>query len=153
MAIFLAALMLLGAVVLILQLLPAKALSPDADTYDAYRVRVGFDYGADGVVESFTLYSENGFILGHTGADGRSFTPVYSLNAKTVSATIDQNLGISGNEYADGISPTIIGGYHLELSGAYSDAEQVQQAVASVTDSAVRVCAVLYWLASSPLLQ
>ncbi len=135
MAIFLAALMLLGAVVLILQLLPAKALSPDADTYDAYRVRVGFDYGADGVVESFTLYSENGFILGHTGADGRSFTPVYSLNAKTVSATIDQNLGISGNEYAAGISPTIIGGYHLELSCAYSDAEQVQQAVASVTDS------------------
>lgn len=130
MAIFLAVLMLLGGVILILQLFPLQSYAMSAEEYEAKQIRVGFDYGTNGVVPAFTLSSSTGFVIGNTGSTGREFYPLYALDATTISAAIDDNLTVKNGEYASANSSScIIGGYHLQLSNTYSSAQDVRAAI------------------------
>lgn len=95
-----------------------------------FKVRVGMKYGSTSPV-GYTVTSNSGFTIGvqQITGEGREFIPMTSYSwKKSVTATIDGNIKKSGSSYVTAsAADAAIGGYHLQLTTAFSSADEMNQ--------------------------
>ncbi len=120
MALFLAALMLLGAVVMILEMFRYPSAAHETD---GYSVRVGLMYGS-GVTVGFETQAPHGFTVYSVTSDNQFF-PIGQVADTKVSVTCDSNLSKQSMTYSLSSSASAVGGYHLETEVGGGDAQSL----------------------------
>ncbi len=110
MALFLAFLMVIGAVTLIIQMFRFSAMAYETDDY---KVRVGLMYGS-GVTVGFETQAPYGFTIGSVTSDNE-YVQLWQVTDTRVSVTCDSNLSKNNMTYSITSSQSpVIGGYHIE---------------------------------------
>ncbi len=124
-AVILALLMISGGLTTIIYYLITFASAADdvslSQLNSEYTVAVGLMYG-DGTTVGFETSTTAGYVVGEqTMAGERGFRPLWRLDAKTVSVTLDNNLSKSHMTYSvAGSSPVYVGGWHVELKEQFT---------------------------------
>lgn len=134
-AVILAALMVLGSVSLIVQILVFQAIALSSSDYDNLTIRIGLMYG-NGVAASFGVKAEKGFTIGAVRTEDSSFQAVWTTEATALEACTDNNLSLVDGIYKPAQSNFIIGGYHLEINSLY---QNERDAAAAVDDANSRL--------------